>query len=74
MRKKEMKIRIEFKLEDFWIGIFWKKNFDRYTDIKKEYPYTSIYIRYQIWICVVPCFPVHITTQWNLFTPNMLEQ
>jgi len=39
------KIRFEFKLQDFWIGLFWKK-LENQTDI---------------WICLIPCFPIHIT-------------
>ena len=36
-------IRLEFKLQDFWMGVFWKNN-PRDIDI---------------WICIIPCFPIH---------------
>jgi hypothetical protein len=42
-----MKIRVERKWEDAWIGVFWKRQPDRCD----------------IWICIVPCFPIHITTE-----------
>lgn len=38
------KIRLEFKIQDLWIGIFWKKKIRLYN----------------IWICVIPCFPIHV--------------
>ena len=39
-----MKIKLEFKIQDMWIGIFWKK-----SDIRTD-----------VWICSVPMFPIHI--------------
>ena len=52
-----MKARIEFKLEDFWIGAFWKQTtvvrYDKAPD-----GYTGN--RVDVWICVVPCFPLHL--------------
>lgn len=36
--------RLEYKLEDFWIGVFWKSSKEG-TDI---------------YICFIPCFPLHI--------------
>lgn len=35
---------IEFKLEDFWIGFFWKRS-GTFFDL---------------WICAVPCVPLHV--------------
>ena len=43
------KLRIEFKIEDCWIGAFWKSN-------------TSwIGYKYDLWVCIIPCFPIHYT-------------
>jgi hypothetical protein len=36
--------RIEFKLADFWVGLFWRR---------------SLYEVEDVWLCVIPCFPVH---------------
>ena len=36
-------IDLEFKLQDFWVGVFWK---NRKEDI-------------DIWICIIPCLPIH---------------
>jgi hypothetical protein len=40
-------IRLEFKPQDFWIGVFWKNGIDdpRVTDV---------------WFCLLPCLPIHI--------------
>lgn len=40
-----MSVRLEFKLQDAWVGVFWKKS-PTATDI---------------WICLVPCVPIHLT-------------
>lgn len=38
-------VRLEFKLQDFWIGVFWKnRSFDG-----------------DIWICLLPCVPIHVS-------------
>jgi len=39
-----MKIKLEFKIQDMWLGVFWKKSVEQ-TDI---------------WICLIPTFPIHI--------------
>ncbi len=53
-----MHIKLEFKLQDLWIGAFWKK--DLFTE-----HYCSIgYIRryyVDLWICLLPCLPIHLT-------------
>jgi hypothetical protein len=36
-------IRLEFKIQDLWIGLFWKNGKE---DI-------------DIWLCIIPCFPIH---------------
>jgi len=55
-----MRIRIEFKLQDFWIGIFWKTERDLYESNPRTHQSTDR-ITTDIWICLVPCFPIHIT-------------
>lgn len=39
-----LKIRLEWKPQDAWIGAFWKR-----TPAKTD-----------IWICLLPCVPIHI--------------
>jgi hypothetical protein len=53
-----MKARIEFKLEDFWVGAFWK----RATTVQYDtVPYGRTGSRVDVWVCIVPCFPLHLT-------------
>lgn len=44
-------MRMEFKIEDLWIGVFWRT---AYSDAAKRY-------LTHIWICLVPCVPIHIS-------------
>lgn len=48
-----IKIKLEFKLEDFWIGVFWKRK-PRWEELR--YVGKDLHI----WICIIPCFPIHI--------------
>jgi hypothetical protein len=45
-----VKVRIEFKLQDMWVGVFWKRDVDFITDLREL----------NIWICLIPCLPIHI--------------
>lgn len=48
-------IRFEFKIEDFWIGAFWKRT----GGMGMEYV--------DIWICLIPCVPLHLTrARWRI--------
>lgn len=51
--------RFEWKLPDLWIGAFWKTTYSRYNDLLTP---TST----EIWICFLPCVPLHITIHRNL--------
>lgn len=42
-------IAVEWILQDFWIGAFWKRK-GHCLDI---------------WICVVPCIPFHFCFMWH---------
>lgn len=80
-----MKIRLEFKLQDMWIGAYWKKEleigfrdmtwigisdgrktFENIAVTKDGKLYYDIIRRWyqHIWICVVPCLPIHIS--WKI--------
>lgn len=41
--------QFEWKLEDMWVGAFWRQ----------------IGTSYDLWICLVPCLPLHISW-WTL--------
>ena len=51
--KDERRIALEFKPQDLWIGVFWKK-----TELFPwNYRNRS---RCDIWICILPMLPIHI--------------
>lgn len=41
--------QFEFKFEDFWIGVFWRR----------------IGNAWDLWCCLIPCFPLHISWGWH---------
>lgn len=43
--------RIEIASQECWIGVFWRQCED------------SPYWRTDVWVCVVPCVPLHLW--WN---------
>lgn len=47
-----MRAKFEFKLEDLWIGAYWERKW------LATMPHTTE--RWDVWICFIPCFPLHI--------------
>ena len=39
-----MKVQLECKIQDCWIGVYWRREEEQL----------------HIWICLLPCFPLHI--------------
>lgn len=56
MRKnwKITRVAIEWKLQDLWVGVFWRHGYAAFDDGAKRM-FTDV------WICVLPCIPLHIT-------------
>ncbi len=59
------KIRIEFKLADMWIGVFWKRSPGQIpcheSTATKAWMWGKDIITTHVWICLLPCVPIHIT-------------
>lgn len=52
LERKEV-CTLEFEPRDLWIGIYW--------DINHSKEHTTYGFRYlHIYICIIPCFPLHI--------------
>jgi hypothetical protein len=53
------RIGLEFKAADLWIGAFWKRDG----------------IWWHLWVCLVPCFPLHLTwmTRKRLGLPGLRD-
>ena len=49
-----MRIRLEFKVNDLWIGAFWKVT--RGSSDGSFFPVTT-----DVWICLLPMVPLHLT-------------
>jgi hypothetical protein len=45
----QWRVGFEFKLQDLWIGAFWKRS-GNCVDL---------------WICFLPCLPLHISWWWH---------
>jgi hypothetical protein len=39
-----VRIRLEFKPQDLWIGAFWRRSIDVLD----------------VWVCLIPCLPIHL--------------
>lgn len=52
-----MKIQVEFKPQDLWVGAFWKV-----SPYYKDHTYAGRWVN--LWICLVPMVPLHI--EWYL--------
>lgn len=56
-----IKAHFEFKLQDLWIGVFWKRSVEKwakpaigsFVDIREA-------DRIDVWVCLIPCVPLHI--------------
>ena len=54
-----LNIRFQYKLEDFWIGAFWRKS---KVCVPQGAPFYTLPIcdMVEVWICLIPCLPIHI--------------
>ena len=53
----------EYKLQDMWIGVFWRGWYTAYVEDGKPRIYQDTgnpYDFLHIWICILPCLPLHI--------------
>lgn len=51
---KNVTVALEFKLQDLWVGAFWHR---KRSILGSEQ---------HIWICLLPCLPIHIMWSWPL--------
>jgi hypothetical protein len=54
-----MKISLEFKPQDLWIGLYWKVRRQNFHDL-------SCGSSVDLWICLVPMLPIHVSwAKWH---------
>ena len=46
-------IAIEFRPRNLWIGAHW-------TTKRIDLGRGQSYVEWQLWVCLVPCFPIHV--------------
>lgn len=52
-----MKIRLEFKSRDLWIGLYW--------EVREWAPLNPDGPALHVWICLLPMLPIHIVIPWR---------
>jgi hypothetical protein len=57
-----MSVKIEFIPNDLWVGIYWKRT-NAILDSGPSAAATDVYV------CIIPCFPIHITVWHRLSIP-----
>lgn len=55
VRVRRIKTRLEFKPEDFWIGVFWRKQRAPKVWMGNAWGETV-----DVWVCLLPMLPIHI--------------
>lgn len=62
-----IRARLEFKLADMWIGVYWRRREDRWVpeDDKREWPRVRQCDRLDVWVCILPCMPLHVLVTWG---------
>lgn len=51
-------MQFEWKLEDLWVGVFWRHGYGTF-DAGKQRMWTDV------WICLLPCVPLHVTILYS---------
>jgi hypothetical protein len=54
--------KFEWKVEDLWVGVFWKHGYGQFDDGPKR-------MWTDVWICFIPCVPLHLTVSHDVTIP-----
>lgn len=55
-------IRLEWKPQDLWVGVFWKALYDHssiWPMAKRVKNGRWVRSRVDVWVCIVPMVPIH---------------
>lgn len=66
------KMRLEFKREDMWIGLFWRRTRELVPDYHPTGAapmFREVTHTLDVWVCLIPCFPLHITRTRTVVEP-----
>lgn len=57
-------ISFEWKLEDLWVGVFWRKSQEQvghaFAGGSRSALIPVIAHNLDVWVCLLPCLPIHI--------------
>lgn len=62
-QKRKLYIWLERKVNDCWVGIFWKTS--KIGTFPNAFGTTIDFMSRDIWICIVPMLPIHIAYTWE---------
>lgn len=62
---RRLTITLEWKVEDLWIGAFWRRSPTQVGHVLDRNGTLHAVIDHDldVWICFLPCFPIHISKQ-----------
>jgi hypothetical protein len=55
-----MQIRLEFKPQDLWVGLYWRRRYPRYEGLRLA-DRRGVIVYCDVWICLVPMLPLHLS-------------
>jgi hypothetical protein len=56
---KRFTVRWEFKPQDLWVGVFWKREAVALDDGNGDSNF--MHRRLDVWVCLLPMLPIHLT-------------
>lgn len=62
MSERRLRVRLEWKPQDLWIGVYWKRSDEQSRAI----------LLYDVWICILPMLPIHLT--WHRENPEWAKE
>lgn len=73
-------ISLERKWEDAWIGAFWRRTREQVGSVRtrdtvfEHFEDRAVYgYIFEIWICILPCFPIHIRKEPTLPSEHLIS-
>lgn len=59
-RVPKQQVSLEFKLEDCWIGAYWRSGTVEVIRHGERTRECGTARRVEAWLCLVPCLPIHV--------------
>lgn len=59
IERRRVRVALEFKPEDLWIGVHWKRSSIGAWDASGQWCGSGARVL-DVWVCLVPMLPVHV--------------